>query len=254
MKITVLGCGSSGGMPLIGNVWGACDPKNPRNNRRRASIMVEDDDTTILVDASPDLRQQLLDTNTQKITAVLFTHAHADHSHGIDELRGMNWLMQKPVEIYADAGTMAELESRFSYIFQGKDDSKGYYKPSVRPNIIDAPFSISRIAVKPFTQDHGYGKSFGFRFNDFAYSTDAKALDETAFAALKGVKVWVVDCVREEPHPTHSHLAQTLEWIARVKPERAYLTHLGHTLDYEKLAAKCPPGVWPAHDGLVIEC
>ena len=146
---------------------------------------------------------------------------------------------------------MQELRHRFSYVF---DPAERFYKPSVQPTVIDGKFEIGSIPIAPFVQGHGYGTTLGFRFRDFAYSTDVKTLDDVAFDVLKGVKIWIVDCVREEPHPTHAHLDLTLEWIARVKPERAYLTHMSHFLDYDKLSAKLPPGVWPAHDGLVIEC
>lgn len=251
MKITVLGCGSSGGVPLIGNVWGNCDPNDKRNRRTRVSVLVEEGDTTLLVDTSPDMRQQLLDCNLQNLTAVLFTHTHADHCHGIDDLRSINWLTRKPIDVYADAKTMEELRHRFAYIF---NPSEKFYKPSVNPIVVDGSFIAGSIPVVPFVQDHGFSTTLGYRFRDFAYSTDVKALDETAFDALHGIKVWIVDCMREEPHPTHAHLELTLEWIARVKPERAYLTHMSHLLDYAALSVKLPPGVWPAHDGLVIEC
>jgi phosphoribosyl 1,2-cyclic phosphate phosphodiesterase len=254
VKITVLGCGSSGGVPLIGNKWGACDPNDPRNRRTRVSVLVEQGDAHILVDASPDLRQQLLTCNAQELTAVLFTHAHADHCHGVDDLRSINWLTKKPVDVYADEATMKELQARFPYIFRGWAGKDGYHKPTVQPHIIAGKFRVDGLTVIPFEQDHGNAKSLGFRFNGFAYSTDVKRLDDAAFEVLGGVKVWIVDCVRETPHATHSHLEQTLEWIARVKPERAYLTHLNESMDYEALVAKLPAGVWPAHDGLVIEC
>lgn len=254
MKVTVLGCGSSGGVPLIGNDWGACDPKNPKNRRSRVSVLVEQGDAVMLVDTSPDIRSQLLTVDLKKISAILYTHAHADHCHGIDDLRSVNWLMRKPIPIYADAETMKELEERFAYIFTGTHVPGHFYKPSVEPNVINGPFAVEGMPVMPFRQDHGYAHSLGFRFGDFAYSTDAKLLDDAAFDALRGVKTWVVDCVREAPHPTHSHLAQTLEWIARVGCERAYLTHMNQTLDYETLRAKLPPGVEPAYDGLVISC
>lgn len=254
MKVTILGCGSSGGVPLIGNRWGNCDPGNPKNRRLRVSVLVEEGDSTLLIDTSPDMRQQVLACNLQRLTAVLYTHAHADHCHGIDELRSVNWLTKKPVDVFADAATMQDLETRFDYIFGGTKPDK-FYKPAVEPHVINGPFKIGSINIVPFAQGHtATSQSLGFRLNDFAYSTDVHALDDAAFAALKGVKAWVVDCVREEPHPTHSHLAQTLEWIARVKPERAYLTHMNETLDYAALAAKLPAGVWPAHDGLIIEC
>lgn len=253
MKITILGCGASGGVPLIGNNWGDCDPNDPHNRRTRVSVLIEDGETAIVIDASPDMRQQLLNCDLRRLNAVLFTHAHADHCHGIDELRSVNWMTQKPVDIYADSNTMKDLETRFSYIFHPtKGDA--YYKPSIVSHLIDGPFHIDNIKITPFVQGHGYSTSLGFRLNDFAYSTDVKDLDETAFAVLKGIKTWVVDCAVETPHKTHSHLEQTLEWIARVKPERAWLTHMSHKLDYKKLAAKLPAGVWPAHDGLVIEC
>jgi phosphoribosyl 1,2-cyclic phosphate phosphodiesterase len=255
MKITILGCGSSGGVPLIGNNWGSCDPENPLNRRTRVSILVEDGDTTILVDTSPDMRQQLLRCNLQKLSAVLFTHAHADHCHGIDELRAVNWLTQQPTDIYATSQTIKELSERFGYIFSESHVAPDhFYKPAVTPHVIEGPFQIGSINITPFVQDHGNSQSLGFRFNDFAYSTDVKNLDENAFSALRGSKAWVVDCVREKPHPTHSHLEQTLEWIAHVKPERAWLTHMNHLMDYATISAKLPSGVRLAHDGLVIEC
>ena len=251
MKITILGCGSSGGVPLIGNDWGACDPANPLNRRMRVSALVEKGPTTILIDMAPDARTQLLACNAKIISAVIITHAHGDHCHGIDELRFMSRLTGKPIDVYADGPTMRELEARFDYVFHG---NKPFYDPVGVPHVVDGPFEVGGIRITPFAQEHGSGQTLGVRLDDFAYSTDVKTLDEAAFAKLAGIKTWVVDCVREEPHPTHSHLAQTLEWIARVKPQRAYLTHMNETLDYTALSAKLPPGVWPAHDGLVFEC
>ena len=253
MKITILGCGSSGGVPLIGGEWGACDPNEPRNRRTRVSILVEQGDTTLLVDTGPDMRQQLLDCGLKKLDAVLYTHEHADHTHGIDELRSINWLTQKPVDIYADARTLSELTQRFDYIFNGTGAGK-FYRPAVTSHEISAPFSVGPINIIPFKQNHGHSHSLGFRFGDFAYSTDIHILDDEVFEALRGVKIWLVDCVREEPHATHSHLAQTLEWIERVQPDQAYLTHMSHRLDYQTLVNTLPKGVWPAYDGQVIEC
>lgn len=254
MKVTVLGCGTSGGVPLIGNDWGACDPTDPRNRRTRVSILVEEGDTTLLVDTSPDMRQQLLDCNLKSLSAVLYTHAHADHAHGIDDLRSVNWLIQKPIDVYADDKTLKELQERFAYVFHGSSVPGAFYKPGVTPHVINGSFQIGNIQITPFAQDHGYVTSLGYRFNDFAYSTDAHLLDGAAFNTLNGIKTWIVDCVREKPHPTHSHLEQTLSWIERIKPEKAYLTHMNNSMDYTKIAAKLPAGVWPAHDGLVIEC
>ena len=255
MKVTILGCGGAGGVPLIGNNWGACDPIEPRNRRLRPSVLVEEGETTLLIDASPDLRQQLLACNAQKISAVLMTHAHADHCHGIDDLRSVNWLTQQPIDVYAHPATMKELEARFPYIFHGSTAPGDFSRPGVRPIVIENAFKIGDITITPYVQDHGVGvNSLGFRLNDFGYSTDVRVLDDAAFTVLAGIKAWVVDCMREAPHPTHSHLAQTLEWIAKLKPAQAYLTHMGQGLDYRALLAKLPPKVWPAHDGLVIEC
>ncbi len=255
LKITVLGCGSSGGLPLIGNDWGKCDPSNPKNRRTRASILVEHGDTTLLVDTSPDLREQLLRENVQKLTAVLYTHAHADHCHGIDDLRSMNWRMKAPIDIYGDAPTIEKLTTRFDYIFNHRAEGDAYYKPSLTPHIIGAGevLKFGGITVVPFEQDHTYLKTFGYRFGNFAYTTDAKTLDDDAFKALEGIEVWVVDCVSKNPHPTHSHLQQTLEWIEKVKPKKAYLTHMGQGLDYETICGELPEHVRPAYDGLKIE-
>lgn len=254
MKVTILGCGTSGGVPLIGNDWGTCDPNNPRNRRSRVSILVEEGDTTLLVDTTPDMRQQLLDCNLKTLTAVLYTHAHADHAHGIDDLRSVNWLIKKPVDIYANRATIQELQERFAYIFQCGGNQSEFYRPRITPHLIEGPLQIGSINITPYAQNHGPVQSLGFRFNDFAYSTDVHLMDEVGYGVLKGVKTWVVDCVRETPHPTHSHLEQTLQWIDRVKPERAYLTHMNNSLDYATLAAKLPEDVEPAYDGLVIEC
>lgn len=252
MKITVLGCGSSGGVPLIGNVWGACDPQNPRNRRTRASILVEDQETTLLVDTSPDMRQQLLDCDLQKLDAVLFTHAHADHTHGIDDLRSVNWLTQNPIDVYADRTTLADLKNRFSYIFDERAGRGSFHRPSVVPHEISGPFGVRAIKVFPFPQNHGNSQSLGFRFGEFAYSTDVDDFAPEAIAALRGIKTWIVDCVRLRPHPTHFNLEKTLEWLKKIKPEQAFLTHLNHDMDYETLAKSLPPNVFPAYDGLTI--
>lgn len=253
MKITVLGCGSSGGVPLIGNNWGRCNSANPRNRRTRVSILVEQGDTTLLVDTSPDLRQQALSCNLQNLSAVLYTHAHADHCHGIDELRSINWLTQKPIDIWAAPQTLQELEEHFPYIFRNSRPNT-FHKPSVHQHIIESEFKIGDIKIIPFEQDHGYSTTLGFRFGNFAYSTDVKNISEAAFETLEGIEVWVVDCIRREPHQTHSHLEQTLNWIERIKPQQSYLTHMNETMDYDALITELPSGVAPAYDGLVIEC
>jgi phosphoribosyl 1,2-cyclic phosphate phosphodiesterase len=254
MKVTLLGCGCSGGVPLIGNVWGNCDPTNPKNRRQCCSILVEEGDTVLLVDTSPDMRAQLLAANVQKLTAVLYTHTHADHCHGIDGLRSVNWLMQAPVPIYGSATSISELTERFPYIFSPRPSAKAFYKPAVEPNVIEGELSFGSIRVQAFSQDHGETQTLGFRFNDFAYSTDVSRLDEHAFDVLKGVRTWVVDCAREREHPAHAHLAKTLAWIERVQPAHAWLTHMDQTMDYATLVARLPAGVAPSYDGLVIAC
>ncbi len=257
MKITVLGCGGSGGVPFAdgtpGGNWGVCDPDEPRNRRRRVSILVEQGGTVLLVDAAPDLRAQLLDSGARQIDAVLFTHAHADHCHGLDELRTMAYARGGPIDAYMDRPTRAALIRRFDYAFTSSHDPGGFYMPILNDVPIDGPFEIGGIRVVPFVQQHGRETSLGFRFGDAAYSTDVSALDAAAFSALDGVKLWILDCLRDRPHPTHSHLAQTLEWIARVGPARAVLTHMNHQIDYQDLKSRCPPGVEPAYDGMVLE-
>jgi len=255
MKITVLGCGPSWGVPRIGGDWGDCDPAEPKNRRRRASILVEAQGKTVLVDTSPDMRDQLIDAQAVRIDAVLFTHAHADHLHGIDDLRGVNRVMQAPIPIYAAAATLADIERRFGYVFTPlKPGLAGnYYKPVLAPHAIDGPFTAAGMTVTPFIQDHGFSQTLGFRFGRFAYSTDVFQLDDRAFEALAGVEDWLVDCIRRAPHVTHSHLERTLAWIARLKPKRAWLTHMDETLDYATLRRALPPGIAPAYDGLVID-
>jgi phosphoribosyl 1,2-cyclic phosphate phosphodiesterase len=253
MRVTVLGCGPSTGVPVIGGNWGRCDPDDPRNRRRRVSVLVEISGVVILIDTSPDLREQLLDAGVSWIDAVVMTHAHADHLHGIDDLRSVNRLMRSAIPLYADARTLAEIESRFGYVFKPVEEPGRFYKPTLVPHEIAGPFQIRGIAVLPFVQDHGFSTTLGFRIGGFAYSTDVTELDDTAFDALKGIELWIVDCLRREPHPTHSHLAKTLSWIGRVRPRRAILTHMDQSLDYRELSDELPSGVEPGYDRLVID-
>jgi phosphoribosyl 1,2-cyclic phosphate phosphodiesterase len=249
MKVTILGCGTSGGVPRIGNVWGACDPKNPKNRRRRVSILVEEGAGRLLVDTSPDLREQLLDARVDRLDGVLYTHDHADHTHGIDDLRAIYHTGRKPVEIYGSSETLAILNQRFDYIFKSK---LGY--PSIcQPHEISGRFEVGGIKVEPFIQDHGPITSLGFRFGKVAYSTDLNGLPEGSWQILKGVDTWIVDALRPQPHPTHPHLEMTLEWIERLKPRRAILTHMTWDMDYETLCRELPRGVEPGYDGMVIE-
>jgi phosphoribosyl 1,2-cyclic phosphate phosphodiesterase len=253
MKITVLGCGVSTGVPAIGPDWGCCDPADPRNRRRRSSVLVECRGSTVLIDTSPDLREQLIDAAVSRIDAVIFTHPHADHLHGIDDLRTINRLMGQAIPIYADDRTLAEIRARFGYVLKPVEEGEFYYRPVLAPQTISGPFSAAGVPIVPFAQSHGFSITLGFRIGNFAYSTDVVELDEAAFAALAGVEVWIVDCLRREAHPTHSHLAKTLAWIDRIKPRRALLTHMDQSLDYAELAAELPAGVEPGQDRLVIE-
>ena len=253
MRVTVLGCGPSTGVPAIGPNWGRCDPADPRNRRRRVSALVEIGDVVILIDTSPDLREQLIDVKVSRLDAVVVTHAHADHLHGIDDLRSVNRLMKSSIPLFADAKTLAEIRRRFGYVLEPLREPGHFHKPALEPHEIRGPFEIAGISVIPFTQDHGFSTTLGLRIGGFAYSTDVTELDGAAFAAIEGIDLWVVDCLRREPHPTHSHLAKTLSWIARVHPRRAVLTHMDQSLDYRELSAELPSDVEPGRDGLVID-
>lgn len=253
MKIRILGCGTSGGVPIIGNFWGSCDPENPRNRRLRSSVLVEMQGKKILIDTSPDLRQQLLAADVGMIDAVLYTHAHADHVHGINDLVTICRFNQTKLPVYGDQKTIDNIKKSFAYAFLDKESIAPIYTPCLKDKVITVgTVDIEGVSVQAFTQDHGFMDTLGFRLGDFAYSTDVCRLDAAAFDVLNGTKVWVVDCMRREPHETHSHLAQTLSWIDKIKPEKAYLTHMGVHMDYETLKQELPPHVAPAYDGLDI--
>jgi phosphoribosyl 1,2-cyclic phosphate phosphodiesterase len=253
MRVTVLGCGASTGVPGIGPSWGRCNPEDPRNRRRRGSVLVELRGKIILIDTSPDLREQLIDARVRRLDAVLLTHAHADHLHGIDDLRAVNRLMRAAIPLHLDRATLAELEQRFGYVLEPPNPDGRFYRPTLSPREIEGPFRIGEVEIEPFEQDHGFSTTLGFRIGGMAYSTDVTMLDENAFETLAGVQLWIVDCLRREAHPTHSHLAKTLQWIERVGPARAILTHMDSSLDYAEFSRELPPGVEPGRDGLVIE-
>lgn len=252
MKVTVLGSGAAGGVPSISRGWGTCDPTNPRNRRRRPSIMVEENDVRVLIDTSPDCREQLLDAGVRRLDGVLFTHDHADHCHGIDDLREINRAMGAPLPIFGSAETLTSLRLRFPYVMGEVEEGHSIYKPMLLPTEVMGPFTVAGLGVVAYDQDHGYMRTLGFRFGTFAYSTDVVELPEESFAALAGIDTWVVGCLSYDPHPTHAHLDKVLSWIERVKPRRAYLTHMTPSLDYDALKARLPPHVEPAFDGLVI--
>lgn len=252
MKVTILGSGAAGGVPSISRGWGSCDPAQPRNRRRRPSILVEEGDTRILVDTSPDCRDQLLDAGVRSLSAVLYTHDHADHLHGIDDLREVNRAMQAPLSIFAAPEVMESIRIRFPYVLGSVEEGQSIYKPMLEPHEIDGPFVVGGVTVVPYDQDHGFLRTLGFRFGNFAYSTDVVELPKESFAALEGVHTWVVGCLTFAPHPTHAHLDKVLDWIARVRPQRAYLTHMTPSMDYDSLRARLPAGVEPAYDSLVL--
>ena len=256
IKVTILGCGGATGTPSINGGWGACDPENPKNRRSRPSILVETADTTILVDASPDLRAQLLASGTRKLDAVLFTHIHADHTHGIDDLRDVNRAMGAPIAAYGDAETLGPLTHRFAYVFEPLPKGTNFYfKPTLEAHEIrdGQDFQIGSIPVQAFAQDHGYCTSIGFRLGPVAYSTDVVRMPDAAFDALAGVEGWIVGALRDEPHPTHAHVEKALEWAARIGPRTTVLTHLSPDLDHGDLSARLPEGVVAGYDGLVLE-
>jgi len=259
LKFTILGCGFSGGIPRAALGWGACDPNNPKNRRRRTSLLVEktgaDGKTTsILVDTSPDLREQLYDAGVTWLDAVLYTHPHADHVHGIDDLRSLFIHKRRPVDVYMDEPTSRDVRKRFDYCFETAPGSE--YPPIVKEHRLAAGQTLTidgeggPIAVLPFLQDHGDIPSLGFRFGGLAYSCDLSAVVPESIPLLAGLEVWIVDALRYKPHPSHFSLSDSLSWIGRIKPQRAILTNLHSDLDYEVLKGEVPPHVEPGYDGI----
>ncbi|NJO33258.1 MAG: MBL fold metallo-hydrolase [Rhodospirillales bacterium] len=260
-KLTLLGTGSSGGVPRIGNDWGACDPRNPKNRRRRCSALIERAEgrgtTRVLIDTSPDLRDQLLDAGVGTLDGVVYTHDHADHTHGIDELRIVAFNMRRRIDVHADAPTSATLRKRFDYCFEAPPGSS--YAPVLNAHTIAPPAPVQIhgaggcIKAFPIVQQHGSIASLGFRVRDVAYSPDVSGLSDEAVAALAGLDVWIVDALRYTPHPSHFSVVEALQWVERVKPKRAILTHLHVDLDYETLRRELPQHVVAAYDGISVQ-
>ena len=266
LSFVILGCGSSAGVPRPGGPdgagdWGACDPNEPKNRRRRCSALIRKKgpggETLVLIDTSPDLREQLIAAQVGRLDAVLYTHDHADQTHGIDDLRALALAMRRRVPVYVDDETSGNLLTRFAYCFEQQPGSA--YRPILERRVmppcgtafeIDGPGGA--VSVTAFRQEHGGVASLGFRIGPFAYSSDVVGLPEASFEALKGVKVWVLDALQMTPHPTHAHLDLALAWIARVKPERAVLTNMHVQMDYATLRRALPPGVEPGYDGMVL--
>ncbi|MEP3265706.1 MAG: MBL fold metallo-hydrolase [Hyphomicrobiales bacterium] len=262
MIFTILGCGSSPGVPRIGNDWGACDPKNIKNQRLRCSLMIERVNeqgatTRVLIDTSPDLRTQMLREDVQHIDGVIYTHSHADHIHGIDDLRGF-WILQRQrIDTYADKITAARLKEAFGYCYETPMGSS--YPPILNEHLIEAYKEVTiigpggPITALPFEQTHGDISSLGFRIANFAYSSDVNKLDEKAFSVLTGLDTWVVDALRYTAHPSHFSLSEALEAGERVNAKRTILTHMHIDLDYQTLKDELPQGFEPAYDGLKFE-
>ncbi|WP_376091334.1 MBL fold metallo-hydrolase [Roseomonas sp. CCTCC AB2023176] len=258
MTVTVLGCGSSGGVPLLGGPdgrgeWGACDPAEPRNRRRRSSILVQaPSGERMLVDAGPDLREQMISSGVGRLDAVLLTHAHADHIMGLDELRQVNRIVGATLPLYADAPTLETVRARFDYAFRPM--VRGFPRPALVPLEVrpGETAEIAGMAVRIFRQDHRVMDTLGLRIGGFGYSTDVWQMPEEGFKALAGVRTWIVGCFARSPHPVHAHLDAVLAWRERLGQPRTILTHMGTDLDWGWLAANLPAGVEAAHDGMLV--
>ena len=257
LTFIILGCGSSMGVPRVALGWGQCDPNNPKNRRRRCSLLVERANTQghvtrVLVDCSPDLRAQLLDAEVDWLDGVLITHQHADHTHGIDDLRPLFVRQRQRVPVYMDEPTSRAMHAHFGYCFRSPSGSQ--YPPILSEHRLVPGQAVSidgqggSIDVLPILQDHGDIPSLGFRFGNVAYSADIKSLPPASVDQMAGLDVWIVDALRKSPHPSHMNLEEALVWIARIKPKRAILTNLHAELDFEELRAQVPPGVEPAYD------
>jgi phosphoribosyl 1,2-cyclic phosphate phosphodiesterase len=260
LTFTILGCGSSMGVPRPALGWGACDPNNPKNRRRRTSLLVERRDgagrTRVLVDTSPDLREQLLDAGVDWLDGVLFTHPHADHIHGIDDLRPLFVKKRRRIDTYFDEPTSRNVTARFRYCFETPPGSE--YPPIATEHRIEAGRRLTiageggAIDVLPILQHHGDIPSLGFRFGNLAYCCDLSGFPDESLPALSGLDVWILDALRYAPHPSHFSVSDALAWIERIRPTRAILTNMHSDLDYQELRGRLPPHVEPAHDGLQI--
>lgn len=261
LRFTILGCGSSGGVPRIGAMWGKCDPANPKNRRRRCALLVERrgprGTTSILVDTPPDLREQLLSVRAEALDAVLFTHDHADHTHGIDDLRMVAYAMKRRVPCYFDAATQESLVSRFAYCFSQPAGST--YPPILASELLNPGMPVriegagGAIDVMPIKQFHGDIETLAFRFDNVAYSPDVSALPLDSIPLLEGIDLWIVDALRYTSHPSHFSVKEALEHVERLKVKRAVLTHMTGDLDYEALRRELPSHIEPAYDNMVIE-
>ncbi len=261
LRITILGCGASTGVPRVGGEWGACNPANPKNRRRRCSILAEKIGpagvTAVLIDTSPDLREQLLSTGVKRLDGVIYTHDHADHTHGIDDLRILSYIQHKRMDVWADPRTLSLLKQRFDYCFETPPGSN--YPPILAGHVIEnfAPVTIGGpggdLTFQPFRQIHGSIDTLGIRVGGVAYSCDLNDLPEETLPHLRGLDAWILNSLRYTQHPSHLSVEKALSWIERMAPRQGVLTHLHIEIDYDELAAKLPPNVVPAYDGMVLE-
>jgi phosphoribosyl 1,2-cyclic phosphate phosphodiesterase len=261
VTFTILGCGSSGGVPRLGQGWGACDPQNPKNRRRRCSLLVEQTGndgakTQVLVDMSPDLREQLLGQEIGRLDAILLTHSHADHIHGIDEVRPLVLMARRKIDLFMDAATSAIVRKKFGYIFETPAGS--YYPPLLTEHRLVSSQTITikgpggPLSSTPFQLEHGEIGALGFRFGRVAYSPDLNDIPSESVPFLHGLDVWIVDALRYRPHPSHFCVQETLRWIERLRPTRAVLTNLHTDLDFACLQRELPHNVEPAYDGMCL--
>ncbi len=255
LKITILGCGASGGVPAIGNNWGECDPTNPRNNRMRSSISIQSENTTIVVDTGPDFRHQINRANISKIDAILYTHAHGDHVAGIDELRAFQRRYKKAIPVYSNQVTIDKLSRQFDYMF--KDISNGFYPKVLDPYIFKdtdytLPQTIGDINFVPVEQDHATCISLGFRFGNIGYSTDMINLSDESISAFKGIDTWIVDGAGYfyDPITVHANVPRLLELNEKIGAKKIYLTHMSLMMDFEDMLKRLPDGFYPCYDGL----
>lgn len=259
LRVTVLGCGGSSGVPQVGGAdgrgdWGVCDPGEPRNRRSRTSIAVVGDAGTLLVDTTPDLRSQLLDCAVARVDAILFTHGHADHVTGLDDVRGLNRILGRPLSAIGTKRTLDDVSQRFPYAFQPWRPP-GFFRPVLTRREIEPGQAVraAGLDVETFIQDHHFMPTLGLRIGRFGYSTDVVALDDAAFTALKGIDTWLVGCFQRRPHRTHAHVDLVASWVERLRPRRTILTHMGTDLDWSWMQSNLPDGIEPAHDGMILD-
>jgi len=262
-RFTLLGCGSSPGVPRINGDWGACDPNNPKNRRSRASLLIEQfgedgGSTTVVVDTGPDFRDQMIRAAVERLDAAVYTHSHADHLHGIDDLRGYIIVQRMRMPIYADAPTMARLREGFRYCFERPDGSE--YPPILTPHLLEGPGHAvtidgagGRLSLLPFEQLHGSITSLGFRVGDVAYCSDVSGFPDNTVELLQGLDVLIIDALQYRTHPSHFSLGEALAWIERLQPARAILTHMHIPLDYDTVCEETPDRVEPGYDMMTFE-